>query len=154
MREDEADGELPLGETLAFLRATWALDHALQKASRRTEATLGVTAPQRMVLRIVGRFPGIPAGKLARVLHLHPSTVTGIVRRLTDSGLVTRWPDPRDERRVLVGLTARGRALDVDAPGTVEAAVQRLLDELGPERAADVAATLRRLAELVAASAS
>jgi hypothetical protein len=64
-----------LGEALDFLRLIWAVDHGLHRASKRTETELGVTGPQRLVLRIVGRFPGIPAGHLAQLLHVHPSTL-------------------------------------------------------------------------------
>jgi DNA-binding MarR family transcriptional regulator len=85
---------------------------------------LGLTGPQRLVLRIVGRFPGIPAGELAALLHVHPSTLTGILQRLEKSGWVKRRVHPRDRRRVLLGLTERGRALDVGDAHTVEGVVR------------------------------
>jgi DNA-binding MarR family transcriptional regulator len=118
-----------LGPALDFLRVIWAVDHSLQTTSRRMERTIGVTGPQRFVLRIVGRFPGITAGHLARLLHLHPGTLTGIVDRLEREGLLRRRVDPRDRRRTLLGLTAKGRGLDVATEGVVEAAIQRVLDE-------------------------
>ena len=55
-----------LGEPLDFLRTIWALDHQLQTASRRMETVLGVTGPQRFVLRIVHLNPGITPGDVAR----------------------------------------------------------------------------------------
>jgi DNA-binding MarR family transcriptional regulator len=119
-----------LGPVLDFMRALWALDHALQSASKRMEGTLGVTAPQRLVLRIVGRFPGASAGEVAAILHLHPSTLTGILKRLEERGLVTRRADPADARRALLRLTARGRRLNGLRDGTVEAAVRRALSKL------------------------
>jgi DNA-binding MarR family transcriptional regulator len=121
-----------LGPVLDFMRTLWALDHALQSASKRMEAALGVTAPQRTLVRIVGRFPGISAGEAAAILHVHPSTLTGVLKRLEGRGLVTRRADPRDGRRALLALTARGRALDGLRKGTVEAAVRRVLRELPP----------------------
>jgi len=112
-----------LGDVLEFMRVIWQLDHALQRTSKRMESVLGVTGPQRLVVRIVGRFPGIPAGQLAKLLHLHPSTLTGILRRLEQQGLLRRRSDPRDARRSLLGLTDKGRSFDVDAEGTVEACI-------------------------------
>ena len=50
----------------------------------------GVTGPQRLVIRIVGRFPGIPAGQLAATLRIHPSTVSDVVQRLERRGLIQR----------------------------------------------------------------
>jgi DNA-binding MarR family transcriptional regulator len=118
---------LPLDAPLELLRELWALDHALERTSKRMLATLGISGPQRFVLRVVGRFPRISAGQLAATLHVHPSTMTGLIRRLEHRGLVRRWSDPSDRRRVLLGLTPAGQRLDVRAHGTVEEAVERVL---------------------------
>jgi DNA-binding MarR family transcriptional regulator len=123
---DEAK-EPPLGAVLDFMRLLWALDHALQSASKRMESTFGVTGPQRLVVRIVGRFPGIAAGRMAEILHVHPSTLTGVLKRLEARGLLQRRPDPRDARRALFMLTAKGRKHDTARTGTVEQAVRRVL---------------------------
>jgi DNA-binding MarR family transcriptional regulator len=135
-----------LGPVLEFMRALWALDHALQSASKRMEASFGVTAPQRIVIRIVGRFPGISAGEVAEILHLHPSTLTGVLRRLEARGMVTRAADPRDGRRALLTLTARGRKVDALRTGTVESAVRRVLTDLPLGAAQSARALADRLA--------
>jgi MarR family transcriptional regulator, organic hydroperoxide resistance regulator len=123
---------LNLGEVLEFLRVIWQVDHALQRTSKWMEATLGVTGPQRLVLRIVGRFPGMLAGELASVLHLHPSTLTGVLKRLEAQGLLRRRPDPSDARKSMLSLTAKGRKFDVDSRGTVEARVAQVLARTAP----------------------
>ncbi len=128
------------------MRLIWALDHGLQSLSKRMQATLGLTGPQRVALRIVGRRPGISPGELAGILRLHPSTLTGILRRLEGRRLLRRTRDPRDGRRWRLALTARGRALDVPSAGTVEAVVGRVLAAVPRER-------LRPAAELLAAVA-
>jgi DNA-binding MarR family transcriptional regulator len=128
------DAPPPLGEVLDFMRLLWQVDHALQRRSKRMEATLGLTGPQRLVVRIVGRFPGIPAGHLARLLHVHPSTLTGVLKRLEGQRVLRKRMDPRDGRRVLLSLTEQGRTLDVAADGTVESAIERVLGEAPPER--------------------
>lgn len=120
-------GAPQLGGTLDFMRLLWAVDHGLQAGSKRMHATVGVTGPQRLAVRIIGRFPGISAGRLAKILQIHPSTLTGVLARLESRRLVTRWPDPKDARRALFGLTASGRALNEMRAGTVEAAVARAL---------------------------
>src|SRR5438128_7540711 len=119
--------EPPLGAVLDFMRLLWAVDHSLQSASKRMEASFGITGPQRLVVRIVGRFPGIAAGRVAEILHVHPSTLTGILKRLEARGVLQRRSDPRDARRALFGLTAKGRKLDTVKTGTVEQAVRRVL---------------------------
>src|SRR2546429_8830458 len=127
--------EPPLGAVLDFLRLLWAVDHALQSASKRMESNFGMTGPQRLVMRIVGRFPGIAAGRVAEILHVHPSTLTGILKRLESRGLLQRRTDPRDARRALFMLTPKGRKLDTVRTGIVEQAVRRAL-AAGPHQGA------------------
>jgi len=127
------------------MRLIWALDHGLQSRSKRMQADLGLTGPQRVALRVLGRRPRISAGALADILRLHPSTLTGILHRLERQGLVRRTTDPADRRRTRLELTARGRELDVSTPGTVEAVVARVLSGFPESRlrpAADVLAAV------------
>ena len=126
-RSDLTSSGLPVGDAIDFLRLIWAVDHALQRRSKSMAATLGITGPQRLVIRIIGRFPSIHAAQLAHILHLHPSSLTPVLKRLERRRLVRRWPDERDRRRWLLGLTHWGRALNQEAPGTIEAAVHRML---------------------------
>jgi MarR family transcriptional regulator, organic hydroperoxide resistance regulator len=137
----------PLGEALEFMRLLWAIDHGLQRRSKRMAAALGVTGPQRLVVRIVGRFPAISAGQLAHILHLHPSTLTGILRRLERRGLLTRRKDPRDGRRAVLGLSAAGRRLDVEASGTIESLMKATLAPLPRNQVLAARGVLLALAE-------
>jgi MarR family transcriptional regulator, organic hydroperoxide resistance regulator len=137
--------EAPLGNVLDFMRLLWAIDHALQRASKRMASTLGVTGPQRLVIRIVGRFPGISAGELAQILHLHPSTLTGVLRRLSRRGLIRRKPDSDDHRRVRLSLTDTGRKSDQGVHGTIEGAVRHALRDASAVDLAGGRRLLRRL---------
>ncbi|MEO6710152.1 MAG: MarR family transcriptional regulator [Planctomycetota bacterium] len=120
-------GSPTLGPVLDFLRVIWELDHALQRRSKRMARDIGVTGPQRLVLQIVGRFPGLPAGELAALLHVHPGTLTGVLQRLEKKGWIRRRADPKDRRRTLVGLTERGRAFDSADAITIESALRAVL---------------------------
>lgn len=124
------EGADQLGPVLEFMKQLWAVDHGLQSVSKRMESRFGITGPQRLVVRIVGRFPGISAGALAEVLHVHPSTLTGVLRRLETRGMLVRRTDPKDARRALFGLTPRGRKMDTLRTGTVEQAVRRVLTRM------------------------
>jgi DNA-binding MarR family transcriptional regulator len=128
------------------MRTLWRLVHGLDVRSKWMEHNLGVTGPQRLVMRMVGRHPGIGAGELASKLDLHPSTLTGILARLEDRGYLDRVVDPADRRRARLRLTASGRRIDRERKGTVEAAVRR---SLARTRADDVTSTEAMLATLV-----
>jgi DNA-binding MarR family transcriptional regulator len=110
------------------------------------EVRLGVTGPQRLVIRMIGCFPGVSAGALAGLLHVHPSTLTGVLRRLTDRGAIRRSADARDSRRALFWLTARGRRIDRLRSGTVEAAITRALSSAPARNRAAAQGMLARVA--------
>jgi DNA-binding MarR family transcriptional regulator len=116
-----------LGSALEFMRSLWALDHALQRRSKWMARTHGVTAPQRLVLRVIQRSPGVAAGRLATILKLHPSTLTGVIRRLERGGLIARKIDHADRRRALLTITPRGRAMNGSTQGLIENNVLRVL---------------------------
>jgi MarR family transcriptional regulator, organic hydroperoxide resistance regulator len=124
---DEPEVDYPLGPALDFLQRLWQLNHALETLSSRMQKRLGVTAQQRLMLRCIGKYPGMSAGQLAGLLRVDPGTVSAGLNRLESKGLLERRRDPRDQRRASLGLTRTGRALDEPAQGTVEDAVERLL---------------------------
>lgn len=132
----------PLGLALDFFRTLWHLDQGLHVASGAMYRRLGVTGPQRLVLRIVTRYPGITPSTLAGILHLHPSTITEVVKRLVSTGHLLRTVDPADARRAVLTPTARGRALGAEA-GDIERKIAEVLNVLG-ERDVAVAQTVLR----------
>jgi DNA-binding MarR family transcriptional regulator len=153
-RAADDEPEVNLGEGLEFMRLLWGVNHALEASSKRMDAAIGVTGPQRLVIRIVGRFPGIAAGRLARLMHVHPSTLTGVLGRLVTRALVRRDPDPNDARRALFSLTAKGRELDALRAGTVEARVRTTLTRFPDARVAATQAVLAAITEALGEPAS
>ena len=130
----EIDRPSGLGDVLDFMRVMWAVEHALQRGSKRMESKQGVTGPQRLVIRVVGKFPRLTAGRLATLLHLHPSTLTGVLKRLERQGLLRRHADPVDARRSLLELTRKGERFNEDKHGAIEGAVRRALRSAPRER--------------------
>lgn len=126
---DDDTERYPLDPALDFIRHVAELNRALERLSSRMDRTLGVTAQQRLVLRCIGKYPGITAGQLAYVLHLDAGTISASLRRLEHRRLVERRHDPRDRRRVVLGLTGKGRELDRPTVGTVENVVEQLLEK-------------------------
>ena len=149
MAERDDDAAFPLGASLDFLRHLWRLNHALERASLRMDRRIGLTAQQRFLLRCIGRYPGITPGDAARVLHVDPGTVSSTIRRLEGKGLVARRRDPADRRRVTLGLTPAGRALDGSDPRTVEGAIDKLLAQATGAEIDATVATLVRLERLI-----
>ena len=121
---------LDLDPILDFMRLLWSVEHGLQSTSKRMEASLGITGPQRLVLRIVSQRPGLSPGEVARIVHLHPSTITGILQRLVKKGLLRRERDSNDHRRIRLRSQAAAREFVAASTGTVESAVTRALTRI------------------------
>ncbi len=145
--DDAADETVELGATLGFMQVMWELVHALDARSKRMAAKIGITGPQRLVLRIVGASPRISAGALAKTLRLHPSSLTGVLRRLEKRGMILRKPDPEDARRALLSLLKPGVAVNARRAGTVEAAVARALAQLGERELSSAERVIRTVIE-------
>jgi DNA-binding MarR family transcriptional regulator len=139
--------DFELDSTLDFLRLLWTIEHGLQRASKRMEHEIGITGPQRLVLRVVAQFPEISAGEVARVVRLHPSTITGILQRLVTRGLLERKTDPGDTRRARLRLKPAALAYTRVSAGTIEKAVAAALEQAG---AANVRAARKVLTAVAA----
>jgi DNA-binding MarR family transcriptional regulator len=131
-RSAHAERHTNLPDVLQFMQVLWALVHGLERTSKQMGQRIGVTGPQRLVLRVVGLFPGLSAGDLAAILHVHPSTLTGVLQRLIALRLLKRLDDPTDRRRAVLSLTARGARANAVTEGTVESAIADALEEVSP----------------------
>lgn len=145
MARRDAEPRYPLGPALDFLERTWRANHAMQRVSNRMARDLGLTGPQRLVVRAIGKYPGIPASQLASILHLDRGTISSALNRLEQRGLIERRADPNDGRRVSLGLTEGGRAFDRPTEHTIEATVEQLLGTISKD---DLAVTARVLGAL------
>lgn len=118
----------PLGNVLGFMQLLWAVAHGLESISKRMRLTHGVTGPQRLVVRLIGHFGEPSPGELATVLHVHPSSLTGVLHRLERGRFIRRRKDPTDRRRAILSLTPNGMRLNARTGGTVESSVQQTLE--------------------------
>ncbi len=66
---------------------------------------------EALVLLSFTRNGSLPMGKMGQRLMIHPTSVTNIIDRLSDAGLVERVPHPADRRATLAQITGEGRAL-------------------------------------------
>ena len=146
-RSAPARGARELDSTLDFMRLLWNIEHRLQSTSKRMHTAMGITGPQRLVLKIVAQFPGISANEVAHLVRLHPSTITGILQRLAEKGLLARERDPGDGRRVRLRVRAAAAPFTRRTGGTIEAAISRALQRMPPQ-------SVRRAREVLSAIAA
>lgn len=83
---------------------------------------LGLTYPQYLVMLVLWEQQPQTVGALGARLYLDSGTLTPLLKRMEAAGYITRTRDPEDERRVVIGLTDKGKALReqaVHVPGTI-----------------------------------
>jgi DNA-binding MarR family transcriptional regulator len=81
--------------------------HAVRKAFGRRAASLGVTGAQWKVMLKLTLRPGLRQTELADMLEIEPITLSRIIDRLQDAGLVERVSDPTDRRAWRLHVTAK-----------------------------------------------
>jgi DNA-binding MarR family transcriptional regulator len=72
---------------------------------------LGITYPQYLVLMILWESDNMPVNQIAQKLVLNTNTVTPLLKRLENQGLIVRTRSDDDERKVMIRLTNGGRDL-------------------------------------------
>jgi DNA-binding MarR family transcriptional regulator len=98
---------IPLDEQLCY--TLYATSIAINRAYKPLLDALGVTYPQYLVLTALAEEDARTITAIAERLALEPSTITPLVKRLEQGGLVGRQRNRDDERQVNVRLTAKGR---------------------------------------------
>ena len=110
----------------------------------RQEGTVGFTASQGAMLATIERHGPLTPSELAQRECVQRPTVTRMLARLEEDGIVTRAADPADGRSFLVSLTPHGRELLHEVRSRKDAYLAQRLAQLSDEeraaldRAADV----------------
>jgi DNA-binding MarR family transcriptional regulator len=82
---------------------------------------------------------------ISKTLRIPPATVTNIIDRLEDEGLVRRVPHPSDARTTLAVITSRGEKVATEATRDLNETVYECIGLSGPKRGrlVDLLADLR-----------
>ena len=118
----------------------------LRESSRWAEKRVGMTGAQLFVLQKLDEAPAQSLNDLADRTHTHQSSVSTIVARLVERGLVTRTQSPRDRRTIELGLSHTGKRLVARAPGAAQDRLIHGIRQLSPARRRALASTLTTLA--------
>lgn len=89
---------------------------AIDLHSKQLNKSSGLTGPQLLIMQEIARIKGVMASQVAKKINLSAATVTNIVDRLENKGLVERVRSTEDKRRVGLFLTDQGRNSLIDAP--------------------------------------
>jgi MarR family transcriptional regulator, 2-MHQ and catechol-resistance regulon repressor len=84
--------------------------HAFEKISNAHARSLDLTPPQFDIIATLGNTPGMPCKELGEKTLITKGTLTGVIDRLEEKGLVRRTIKMEDRRSMIVQLTEKGEA--------------------------------------------
>ena len=126
------------------------LDISRMARRLRQEAGAGLSPSQTAALVTIERHGPLTPSELAERERVQRPTVTRVLARLEEAGLVARAADPQDRRSSLVSISDDGRALLQSARARKDAYLARRIDALEPadrEALERAAALLERMLE-------
>ncbi|WP_036228431.1 MarR family winged helix-turn-helix transcriptional regulator [Marinobacterium jannaschii] len=133
-------------EVLVSLRR---IIRAVDLHSRRLVNQYGLTGPQALVLKAILGAEGLTAGELARKVSLSQATITDILKRLEQRGLVSRQRSDSDRRKVFVFSTQKAVEIVASAPPLLQDTFVDRLTQLRDWEQTLLLSSLQRVAELM-----
>lgn len=135
-------------ETRIVLDSIRRLVQGLRVAARTAENELGLSGAQLFVLQKLGEGGPMSVNDLAERTFTHQSSVSVVVQRLVEKGLVHREPSEEDRRRVDLSLSAAGRKLLSRSPAAAQDDIISAMESMPAAARKQLA---QRLSELVTA---
>ena len=126
----------------------------LRVADRAAQSELGLSSAQLFVLSEIGKTPAISLGELADRTHTDQSSVSVVVARLVDAGLVQRDRAGEDARRLELSLTRAGRSVVQRAPTVMQEKIVQAVDEMPATEQKRFADSFNRLLDDIGAEAT
>jgi DNA-binding MarR family transcriptional regulator len=117
----------------------------LRLSARGAERAAGISGAQLFVLQALAEAPASSLNDLADRTLTDQSSVSVVVKRLTERRLVTRKTSPLDGRRIELSLTGAGRRLLARCPEPTQARLVAALRRLSPSNLADLTSGLMAL---------
>jgi DNA-binding MarR family transcriptional regulator len=112
------------------MNAVRSIVRALRINTRAIELKMGISLAQLFVLQQLSERSASSLNELADRTATHQSSVSVVVRRLVERGLVSRTSSAADKRRIEIELTPQGRELLRGAPTTIQMQLMSAMDRL------------------------
>lgn len=107
----------------------------------------GLSGAQLWIMQQVYNFNGISNAELAKNLTIHVSTCSLLVNKLIKKNLIEKTRDPKDERKIVLTLSPKGKQLMAKAPKSPEGAIPSTLKKLNIEELEELNTVLTKFAK-------
>jgi len=129
---------------------------ALRKVIRATDLhskylakNTGLTTAQLLILQSIQNMGEVSIGEISKKISLSQATVTSILDRLVDKGLVYRERSTEDKRKVHAYLTEDAVALIKDAPAPLQEQFTKQFEALNEWEQSMMISSLQRIAQMM-----
>ncbi len=126
------------------MNAIRSIVRALRINTRAIELKMGISLAQLFVLQQLAERSAASLNELAERTATHQSSVSVVVRRLVERGLVSRTAAVADKRRIEIEVTPSGRDLLAGAPMTIQTQLMQALDRMSTDDQSTLADLLER----------
>lgn len=142
-----ADAELSLDEqVLVELRR---IIRAAQLSAKELARAAGLTTSQLVLLDLLKSHAAMTPGQIARAMNLTQATVTILLDRLQEQGMIQRERDQHDRRTVQVRLTAAGHKRLARTPQSLQQRFLEAFSRLEPWEKTFLLSALQRVTHLM-----
>ncbi|MFT4535904.1 MAG: DNA-binding MarR family transcriptional regulator [Saprospiraceae bacterium] len=119
--------------------------------SKKIQKEYGISIPQLLVLQFLSKQTDYKASakNIKNYINLNASTVSGIVSRIEEKGLVARLANPEDKRGMFVTLTAKGAELLRESPTTLQEKMSKRLQKLSTKQIEELNSSIETLTQLM-----
>lgn len=138
-----------MDECDAIFMSIRRISHAIDRHSKRMTRNSGLSVPQLLVMRTVQQSGSVPIQTIARLIWLSPATVSTIIDRLEQQGLVQRERSSIDRRVVHVVLTQQGGEKLALTPDLVQAEFAEEFNKLTDWERQMLMSSLDRVAQML-----
>jgi DNA-binding MarR family transcriptional regulator len=125
------------------------LMQAGERYTKELNKKFSVSAPQVASLLALLDDGSMSPSQIAKKIMVESSTVTGIIDRLEQKGLVARTRISQDRRVITVELTEAGRRLAENAPPPIQQKIVKGLRKVDESERAQIIQTLNRLTDMI-----
>ena len=132
------------------LEAMLSINRSIRVSARAVEQEVGVSSAQLLILQCLADEPSQSINELADNTFTHQSSVSMVVSRLYEKGLVRRSQSDGDGRRVSVSLTQSGLGIVRRTPSHAHSRLLAVLKMLSASELRNLRVSLSRVADLIA----
>lgn len=132
-----------------IFRSLRRIFRAMNLYSRELSAKCNLTGPQLLCLRRLQQSGESSPTELAKSASVSQATITGILDRLEERGLVARTRGSVDRRRVTVALTENGQAALDNLPPIFQSYFTERLASMPPDLRVEITRILKLVADIM-----